>query len=350
VDVRGTIQYRKLAQIGVGQGMNSKVFRVHDPHLAREIAVKEVDRNSVGGGGWDAYHREARCMFASRHPNVVEIHYACVTPICVSLAMPYFAAGSLTDRICDGPMSLHGGYRVADGILSAISQVHVARLVHLDVKPSNVLFSDTGEPMIADFGQAALMDARGIAALDRLYPFGIPPEAYTHGVGLVESDVYQVGLTLYRLFNGDPYFKDQLARVDDLKSAVVGGRLPDRKKFLPHVPSGIRRVIRRALQVDPHERFRSAVDFQDSLGRVALPWDWSTEFRPDGEITWRADGKGACAYEVQLLRHGTRHWRTDVHTNSGPGGRRRAQSSSWVTNATAAEADRSLRSLFQRLG
>lgn len=231
MDVFAAIHYRKCQQIGVGQGLNSEVFLAADTHLGRTIAVKEIDRARIKGGGWNDYHREAKAMFAARHSSIVPVHYACLTASHVCLAMPYFSNGSLQDRIATGPVPLGIAYRIAQEALTGAAHIHAASFLHFDLKPSNILFSDTGEALISDFGQARLIGPAGTAPVPPLYRYGIPPEALATGAGLVESDVYQLGLTFYRTFNGDPFFKDQIPRLRlPLKEAVSRGRLPNRRR------------------------------------------------------------------------------------------------------------------------
>ena len=101
------------------------------------------------------------------------------------------------------------------------------------------------------------------------------------GGGSNVGGVYQAGLTLYRLFNGDPFYKRQLSTLRlPLRDSICAGRFPNRDKFLPHVPAGIRRVVRTALKVAPQNRFDSAIEFQDSLGRVKQPPSYDREAEP----------------------------------------------------------------------
>lgn len=352
--VYANIRYDRRRQIGVGQGMNSTVYLAHDPQLNREIAVKEIERSRISGKGWAAYYREAQAMFAAKHRNVVPIFYACRTTKHVCLAMPYFRKGSLTDRLVSGPPPLKEAYSIADGILGALSQVHVAKRLHFDLKPSNILFSDTDEPMIADFGQARLLDPSGLAAAPALYKWGMPPEVLAHNVGTVESDIYQAGLTLYRLFNGDAHFRTQCSRLRSVKSLQVSvqrGRLPNRDKFLPHVPPGIRRVIRKALKIDPTDRYHSAIEFQDALARVDLPLNWAAKLKSHGEITWTARRQGAPNLEVHRLRAGlSGRWNVEVYTCHGSLRRRKGVATLWATELTGTEAERHLRRAFMELG
>ena len=146
-----TVDYVQKKQIGAGQGMNSTVFLADDPQLAAEVAVKEIPLSKLGNDP-GKYFAEAKTMFASEHKNVLPIRYACRTADRICLAMPFCNAGSLADRIRNNPLSLREAQRVGIGILNGLAQVHLAGFVHFDLKPTNVLFGASDEPLVADFG------------------------------------------------------------------------------------------------------------------------------------------------------------------------------------------------------
>ena len=136
--VYGTISYTKIMQIGLGQGMNSEVFLADDPQLGGKVAAKEIEK--IYFANPNSYFTEAQTMFAVAHDNVVAVQYACQTPTTISLVMPYFKHGSLADRIQNTPLQLSEVLRVTQGVLAGLAHIHLARFIHFDVKPSNVLF------------------------------------------------------------------------------------------------------------------------------------------------------------------------------------------------------------------
>src|SRR5215210_2291487 len=81
-------------------------------------------------------------------------------------------------------------------------QIHLAKYIHYDLKPSNLLFSDGNSPLVADFGQTMMIGPSGTSSLPGLYPGSLPPEYLTTGIGTVETDVYHAGVTIYRAVNG----------------------------------------------------------------------------------------------------------------------------------------------------
>lgn len=117
-NVYAQTRYDRVELIGKGEGMNSTVFRSFDPYLQRELAVKEIDKNKFGND-FDSYCQEARTMFAMQDPHVVGIEYVCETTNHVSLALPYFANGSLQARIKDNPLSLFELLKMAQEVIGA---------------------------------------------------------------------------------------------------------------------------------------------------------------------------------------------------------------------------------------
>ncbi|OFW10394.1 MAG: hypothetical protein A3H96_02265 [Acidobacteria bacterium RIFCSPLOWO2_02_FULL_67_36] len=322
MDVIGTIRYTKRRQIGVGEGMNSEVFLAVDPQLAGEIAVKEIPKKKLGNTPAE-YFREAQAMFAADHDNVVSVRYACETTDLIGLAMRYYPRGSLAPRVAANPLGLRELLRVSDDVLRGVGRIHAAGYIHFDIKPSNVLLTAFGGATVADFGQARAYDPRtGVVTAPQVYRDSFPPELLATGAGTVQSDVYQVGLLLYRAANGDARFKSQIpADPARLLAAIAAGRFPDRRAFLPHVPPWLRTLIRKALRTKPEQRFGTASDFADALARVELRLNWETTIGGGGAITWRAR-RTAQPDILVLLEPDGAAWQVKAYTERAPNPRR----------------------------
>src|SRR5690606_30013455 len=112
-----------------------------DPQRKGTIVVKEVPKAKFGNDP-QKYYAEAELMFAAAHSHVVPTHYACETNDMVCIAMPYFAKGSLASRTGGAPMPAGATLRLTHTVLLGVGQIHAANLLHLDIKPTNVLFDD----------------------------------------------------------------------------------------------------------------------------------------------------------------------------------------------------------------
>ncbi len=296
--VDGTISYTRVRQIGIGQGMNSTVYLADDPQLG-QVAAKEIEKFRFANPS--AYFDEAQAMFAVAHDNVIAVQYACQTPDIISLVMPYYRNGSLADQIHDRPLQLSETQRVAQAVLAGLAHIHLRGYIHFDVKPSNVLFSNMNRPVVADFGQSRAISATGVVTVPPLYMSAQPPETIATGVATTVADIYHVGLLMYRALNGDSFYTCQVpADPTLLRARIASGKCPNRKRFMPHVPSRLRTLVRKALRVDPADRFQTATEMADDLSRVDLVLDWSVEPLLLGGFRWKASRLGHCDLIVEL--------------------------------------------------
>jgi serine/threonine protein kinase len=342
-----TISYTRVRQIGIGQGMNSTVYLANDPQLGGDVAAKEIEKNRFANP--TNYFDETQAMFAVAHDNVIAVQYACQTPDIISLVMPYYRDGSLADRIQDRPLQLSETLRVAQGVLAGLAHIHLKDYIHFDVKPSNVLFSRTGRPMVADFGQSRAISPTGVVTVPQLYMSAQPPETINTGIATKVADIYHVGLLMYRAINGDSFFKAQNPGPATVMTKISRGKFPDRNRFMPHVPSRIRTLIRKALRVNPDERFQTATEMADALTSVNLALDWSVEPILLGGFRWRAVRPGQCDLVVEVKSVGAT---CDVETcteKKGEPMRARGKKDNWRTGLTVSDAYVHLEDVFERL-
>lgn len=333
MEVITNLNYQHIEEIG-RDGQNSRVFRAFDNYLHAELVVKEVERKRVGDP--ERYFTEARALHASAHPRVVPVRWAGLNDTHICIAMPLMTGGSLAQKICARPLRASEVIRIGQDLCEGVAQVHIARLVHLDIKPSNVLFDTDGRAALTDFGLALTVDAYGTAdARDiALFPSYLPPEIVRHRAAVTPAaDVYQIGLTLYTAANGAPLVTTQWDRVKDPwpsgPDAIREGRFPDRT-FLPSVPVRLRQVLERALSVDPAHRQVGARRLAEELGAIDVKHDWEVEeYGTDGAV-WRLRKEDRV--DVLVLQNGAPpNAAVEIWTDS-PSGRRRKNPEAWTSS------------------
>ncbi len=156
--------------------------------------------------------------------------------------------------------------------------------------------------MLSDFGLAKQM-LGGVAHPGKFYTSMVPPEVLAgHSKFDLTYDIYQIGLTLYRMCVGNEEFNRQFqtyTNQTDFIRDVRAGTFPDRKRFPPHVPARLRTVIKKCLKVDPAERYQSAIEVANALATVDGPeMDWQlTEV--SGTRTW-AKNEGGTEIKLQV--------------------------------------------------
>lgn len=263
----------------IGRGASSTVYRARQASHGRDVAIKVLTV--------DISDRKARRRFdrersvngrLSDHPNVVTVlESGLVEGRQPYLAMELFEHGSLADRLARrGPFelgeTLHHGIRVAGALESA----HRLGVLHRDIKPHNILLSRFGEPALADFGIASLLEnERAMTAA--LTPNHAAPELLEGEDPTAQSDVYSLGSTLYTLLAGTPPFAgpDGEGVLAQLLRITTSDMPP-----MPRtdVPPTLAELLRTALARSPGDRPASAADFgralqgvQTNLGLAATP-------------------------------------------------------------------------------
>lgn len=312
---RAELEIELRQEIGL-EGRNSRTYVAFDPQLNAVIVVKKIPRANFIDV--DEYFREAQRLYDARHPHVVPIHFACRTATEICLAMPRYA-GSLHALMEQQHLTVREIVKFGLGFLSGLHHAHVRKLVHLDVKPSNVLVDVADRAALADFGLAQWVDQHGLAEQEIMYRPHRVPEALTGSKVGAAADVYQSGLTLYRMAVGGSSLDDQWAafRGDDQEAykAVLRGELPDRSHnaFAAHIPLNLRRLIQRALQVNPDDRFPTVLELMGELAKVDEYLDWRYEEDRAGIEAWTNVGDGR-EHEVTLQYEGSGIFRVTART------------------------------------
>ncbi|WP_244236567.1 serine/threonine-protein kinase [Micromonospora violae] len=192
----------------IGLGGMSEVWRGDDEVLGRPVAIKVLAGQFATDPQLRAtIQREARAAARLTHPHVTQVYDYAEATLAGGVVVPYlvmeFVDGhNLADRLRGGPMPWPEAVRVAGQIAAALAAAHRIGVVHRDVKPGNVMLTDTGAKVL-DFGIAAL---GGVDSQSGEPVMGTPayfaPERLTAGPPDPASDVYALGVLLYRTLTG----------------------------------------------------------------------------------------------------------------------------------------------------
>jgi eukaryotic-like serine/threonine-protein kinase len=306
---KAEISFEYKEEIGQ-EGANSNAFLAHDKQLDADIVIKQVKK--AGSESLETFFEEARILYLSSHPNVVQVHYACEDDDYVYIGMPYYKAGSLKKLIDTQFLTLREIVRFGCQISSGLHNIHSKGLIHFDIKPDNVLLSDRGEALLSDFGLSRRINLSGIAGQDRLYLKMRPPEAFSTTDFTRAFDIYQLGLTLYRMCVGNQEFDAQFSKFgdspdtfkrEDFKYAVRNGKFPDRSVYPAHIPNRMRNLIKACLETEVSKRMSAAIDVANGLAEIdsRLDWRYSVE---EGAQVWRREVDGKL-YVLQFNEDGS---------------------------------------------
>ncbi len=254
----------------LGQGGMGRVLLAKDTVLGREVAIKIV-RDDLGippemkNALFERMKQEARAAAAVSHPNLVTLHDMGEEPdVGLYLVFELVKGPTLRDRITQGPLDLEEAYKMARDLGSALDRAHEAGVIHRDVKPENVLMSDTGVKL-TDFGIARMPDSTLTRAGSVL---GTAAYSAPEALALAEfsrfSDQFSLAATLYEAFGGARAFPGDDAL--SVASRIATEEPPPLKRGpdgedLPQVGS----VLARGMAKDPKKRFSSSTELARAL-------------------------------------------------------------------------------------
>lgn len=253
----------------LGHGGMARVYRALDTGLHRYAAVKVIDTPHQQDEGYIArFEREARAIAALDHPHIVTVYRYGRAHNLLYLAMKYIEGADLHTILNgyeqDGQlMPLPEVVRLLREMGSALDYAHSRGVIHRDVKPSNVMVDGQGRSYITDFGLALLADVgtRGEILGSPLY---IAPEQAVSSAGAVpQSDLYALGIILYRMVTGQlPFAHDDLLELLMLHMTAVP---PAPRTIRPEISPALEAVILRALAKEPSARFPSGQALADAV-------------------------------------------------------------------------------------
>ncbi|WP_433301967.1 serine/threonine-protein kinase [Actinoplanes sp. CA-030573] len=263
-------RYRLVEPLGAG-GL-SRVWLAWDKEAGLTVAIKQgALPEGIDPAEADQFRdltvREARAFSRVSHPHLVRTMAVIPAAEAPWIVMEYVPARSLQQIIDeDGPLSPERAARLGRCVLAALAAVHRAGLLHLDVKPSNVLIADDGRVKLADFSPAVTAEAvRELARAGIVFgsPKYLAPERLAEGEGGPESDLWSLGATLYHAVEGRPPF-DRPTITDILRA--LGEDPPDPMQHAgPLLP-----VLKGLLRRDPAAR-PSAAEVEADLRAIVLP-------------------------------------------------------------------------------
>ena len=204
----------------LGEGGMSRVFDAVDENLGRHVALKILNRHySKSAERIAQFEKEAQLTAAVTHPHVVKLFSVGRDQGNFYIAMELVSAGSLENRIqklgkVDEREVLRIGRAVAEGLRSAYRE----GLIHRDVKPANILFTEEDTPKIVDFG-LALFHERDVDDTGEIWatPFYVAPEKVSSNREDFRSDIYSLGASLYHALTGKPPHKADTNSIQELK-------------------------------------------------------------------------------------------------------------------------------------
>ena len=251
----------------LGTGGFAAVFRARDTLLGRDVAIKVLDPAlALDPSAADRLLDEARLVASIEHAHIVPLYEAGYRDGIVFLVMRYYPDGTAGTRLAiRGPWTPGEVARIGVESADALAAAHARNVIHLDIKPDNLLLDANGHASVADFGIARIVASTspGEPGWSSGTPHYLSPEQVAGDKLDGRTDVYSLGVVLYELATGVRPVSGTSAR--EVMANQVRQVPRPLTEAVPDIPRALAQVITRALAKDPAERWGSAGEMADAL-------------------------------------------------------------------------------------
>ena len=257
----------------LGQGGMASVFKAYDTSLERHVAVKIIRTDVVGGSENEfllRFRREAKALAQLDHPFILKVLDFGEQDGIPYLVMPFVSGGTLKEMV-GKPIPYRQAAAFSASVAQALEYAHSQRIIHRDVKPANILISQSGAPLLSDFGIAKILASNESTQLTATgvgigTPDYMAPEQWA-GEADPRTDIYSLGVIFYEMVTGRrPFTADTPAAV---LVKHLRDPLPRPKSINPSLPDSVELVLFMALDKEPGNRFESMAAFASALEKLA---------------------------------------------------------------------------------
>lgn len=259
-------RYKILEEVGTG-GM-AVVYKAQDILLDRIVAVKIL--LAKYGDDHDfvvRFRQEAQAAAKLSHPNIVNIYDVGYDENVHYIVMEYVRGETLKEYIeKHGHLPINTSIQITFDIGEALENAHKNGIVHCDIKPHNILVTETGRIKVADFGIARAVNSSATnkddhAVLGSVHYFS--PEQASGGPVDERTDIYSLGVVMYEMMTGVVPFEGETAISVALQH--VQDDIPLPTKYNRRIPRLVEQCILKAMAKNPDDRFQSIAEMMSEL-------------------------------------------------------------------------------------
>ena len=270
----------------IGRGAMGEVYKGLDPIINRHVAIKTLSRHGTDSEGNELttrFRQEAQAAGRLNHPGIVSVYEYGEDGDLAFIAMELVEGHTLAELIEQQiHLTLEEVSNLMIKVLEALHYAHSKGVVHRDVKPSNIMRTDSSDVKIADFGIARIESSK---LTQHGTVIGTPgymsPEQLMGQQVDYRSDIFSCGILLYELLTGESAFSS--TNTTSTMYKVVHTELPPASKICPTVPVSFDLVLAKALAKNPEERFGSAQAFAQAIKAIVQGNNKTAEVGPTVE-------------------------------------------------------------------
>lgn len=253
----------------IGVGGMAVVYKAYDSIDDRIVAVKVLKEEYLKNDDFRRrFKNESKAVAVLSHPNIVKVYDVSFGEKIQYIVMEYIDGITLKEYIDQQKvLTFKEAVHFTVQILRALQHAHERGIVHRDIKPQNIMMLEDGTIKVTDFGIARFAHSETKTMTDKAIGsvHYISPEQARGGITDEKSDIYSVGVMLYEMLTGKLPFDAENA----VSVAIM--QMQDEPKLLheinPDVPAGLEEITLKAMQKDPDQRYKSALEMLEDIDR-----------------------------------------------------------------------------------
>jgi serine/threonine protein kinase len=286
----------------VGRGAMSNVYKVWDTQRITFLAMKVLHEElAMDAVFLRRFQREARTLAQLQHPNIVRFYGLEEDDLLVCILLDFIDGTTLQREIrtAHQPLPIDRVLEIFRPVCSAIHYAHLQGLVHCDIKPSNIMISNTGDVAVTDFGLAHMLEgATSLTMLGGGTPAYMSPEQARGDEVTRQTDVYSLGVVLYEMLTGGerPFTGEESQLTGTLRKRVLWQHMnsepPSPRQYNPRIPAQLEAVVMRCLAKEPEQRFATTLDLLVAL-EIAIQKQGASATASMANVSARTMGSAA---------------------------------------------------------
>jgi predicted Ser/Thr protein kinase len=263
----------------LGKGGMSVVYKAFDPNLQRPVAIKMIhahlSQNPEFVGRFEA---EAAAVAKLRHPNIVQVYDFNHDGEAFYMVMELVEGESLFDRLeqlnkDQETLSIKDSIHYMLNVSEAADYAHQKMMYHRDIKPANVIITPQNQAVLMDFGIAKIVGGQTFTQAGAVIGTVkyMAPEQIRGEKSDQRADIYAIGVMLFELLAGRAPFDAGSATT--LMMMHLKDPVPNLQEIKPSVPANLVKIVEKALEKDPENRYHSAGDLAKALQKVLIQFE-----------------------------------------------------------------------------
>ncbi len=267
-------KYRIIEEIG--RGNMGTVFSAHDPFADKTVAIKlahaqYINEREIGERFKKLFFNEAQAAGVLNHPSILKIYDADIDGDACYLVMEYIQNAKTLDCYCkpENLLSVRDVVGIIYKAAKALDYAHRQGIIHRDIKPNNILQTESEDIKIADFSIAMIirddfLDTQFHGFLGS--PLYMSPEQINEWQISTNTDIFSLGIVMYEMLTGNHPFKAD--NLSSISNKITNDKPIPIGEFRSDIPEGLEYALNRMLKKKPEKRYSMGLDLAADLALI----------------------------------------------------------------------------------